>query len=182
MRTFTVKRSIAAFIVGVLASVTILGTVGIVRSVAATPTTSSATYTGPPATKKWASWQYKQAARAYVSLQVLQEAGFEGNDLREMAATWMAESGGKRWASNINTNGTKDKGPAQLNQPLDDGALGDERNQWFASAIETRRLFKLRKFKPWYAYKTANWDTQLPYVDVAISWLEKPDRVANGWP
>lgn len=134
----------------------------------------------PPTTKGW-TWQWRVVARALVCLESLQEAGFGGETLRQMAATWMAESGGKRWAKNLNANGTEDQGPAQLNLPLLDQWKIDLRNKWLPSAVKTKEMYDQRGFQPWYMYGTDNWLEMFPYVDVAITIMGKPDRIANGW-
>jgi hypothetical protein len=131
-------------------------------------------------TKGWAAWQWKTVARCYTALSMLQDAGFTGALLREMAATWLAESGCKHLAQNFNANGSNDLGPAQLNR-MPDTTGPDERTNWAHSAHTSFDLWQRRGFKPWNAYGTTNWITGFPYVDLAISMLEKPDRIRHGF-
>ncbi len=145
------------------------------------PTALPAPPFAPPDTKGWQGWQFKQAARALVCLAVLQDVGLTGGDLREMAATWMAESGGKRLAENRNSNGTNDLGPAQLNRPDPLIGVDDLRTVWSYAAARTRTLYDTRGFLPWYAHGTQQWLTQFPAVDLACTWLDKADRVRHGY-
>jgi hypothetical protein len=134
-----------------------------------------------PAKSKWTVVQWKATARAYACLQALQDAGFEGADLREMAVTWMAESGGKRLAENKNTNGTIDRGPAQINAPMPLPNGTDGRTVWHLAAIETRRQFLARGFLPWYAHGGTNWLAMVPYVDAACALMDGADRDRHGF-
>lgn len=133
-------------------------------------------------TAKWVSWQWRTAARALVCLEVLQDAGFRGEDLRQMAATWLAESGGNRHAFNVNAPGKgADLGPAQLNRAWVEMPDDDPRRSWSYSAQQTKQMFGARGFKPWYAHGTQNWVNQFPYVDAAIGCMSPADRQMNGW-
>lgn len=139
----------------------------------------------PPDTKGWQGWQFKQAARALVCLAVLQDEGFEGMELRSLAACWMGESAGKRFAQRMNTNSkgvkTNDLGPAQHNRPGHVIEPGDPRTEWAFSASEARVKFDERGFRPWLVDGTANWVAQFPAVDLACTWLDKADRVRHGF-
>lgn len=138
-----------------------------------------------PDTIDWVSWQFKQSARALVVLAVLQDEGFEGMELRSLAACCMGESGGKRLARRINTNSkgvkTNDLGPMQHNRPGHVIEPDDPRTGWAFSAAEARVKFDQRGFRPWLVDGTENWLAQFPAVDLACTWLDKADRQRHGY-